>query len=282
MSQGRGEGPGRVTHRRGSHTWGDGGSLGGGLFAGGRGAQISATQVVKVVGQRAKGCHPAPSRLAHGGAGHTGTAQLPSHCRKECTTLTTEFSSRRLGLMRSSWEPLPHPHGASGLVSRKGSPHPAAALLCVGGGHTPGSRGPQPGGADCPHPYPRGPATGHLTPQLWTEPPSMQGRERPHTRALHPPEALQDPTSDLALANAPVQGHQGWLTPLPGTPARRPSWGVPLPSPSPASSLPLRRSKDTGLLTSTGFHLHLPSPDPSPEHALLPPDSPPRISKSVL
>ena len=179
---------------------------------------------------KGKGCHPAPSRLAHGGAGHAGTAQLPSHCRKECTALTTEFSSRRLGLMRSSWEPLPHPHGASGLVSRKGSPHPAAALLWPrGGGHTPGSRGPQPGGADCPHPYTRGPAAGHLTPQLWTEPPSMQGRERPHTRALHPLEALQDPTSDPALANAPVQGHQGQLTPLSGTPARRPSWGSPPP-----------------------------------------------------
>ena len=156
---------------------------------------------------KGKGCHPAPSRLAHGGAGHAGTAQLPSHCRKECTALTTEFSSRRLGLMRSSW-----PFCGQG-----------------GGGHTPGSRGPQPGGADSPHPYTRGPAAGHLTPQLWTEPPSMQGRERPHTRALHPLEALQDPTSDPALANAPVQGHQGQLTPLSGTPARRPSWGSPPP-----------------------------------------------------
>lgn len=55
MSQGRGEGPGRVTHGRGSRTWGDGGSLGGGLFAGGWGARVSATQVVNVVGQRAKG-----------------------------------------------------------------------------------------------------------------------------------------------------------------------------------------------------------------------------------
>ena len=103
--------------------------------------------------------------------------------------------------------------------------------VAKGGGHTPGSRGPQPGGADCPHPYTRGPAAGHLTPQLWTEPPSMQGPERPHTRALHPLEALQDPTSDPALANAPVQGHQGQLTPLSGTPARRPSWGSPPPQP---------------------------------------------------
>lgn len=167
-----------------------------------------------------------------------------------------------------------------------GKAHPTQPLpFCgQGGGHTPGSRGPQPGGADCPHPYTRDPATGHLTPQLWTEPPSMQGQERPHTRALHPLEALQDPTSDPALDNAPVQGHQGQLTPLSGTPARRPSWGSPPPQPLSSALSATRGSKDTGLLTSTGFHLHLPSPDPSPEHALLPPDSPPppRISESVL
>lgn len=63
--------------------------------------------------------------------------------------------------------------------------------------------------------------------------------------------------------------------------------GVPTapPSPSPASSLSLKGSKDIGLLSRTGFHLHLPSPAPSPHHALLPPDSPPgsqRVSSQVL
>lgn len=233
MSQARGEGPGRVTHGRGSRTWGDGGSLGGGLFAGGWGTRVSATQVVKVVGQRAKGATGSlSSRTRWRWPRRDCPAAQPLQERMHRPDHRIFQSETWLDVIQLG-AAAPPPWRLGPCFQERLTPPSRCPSVATGwgGGRTPGSRGPQPGGADCPHPYPRGPAAGHLTPQLWTELPSTQGRETPHTRTLHPPEALQDPTSDPALANAPFQGHQGRLTPPSGTPARRPSWGSPAPAP---------------------------------------------------
>ena len=219
------------------------------------------------------------------------TAQLPSHCRKECIALTTEFSSRRLGLMRSSWELLPHPHGASGLVSRKGSPHPAAALLWPhGGAHTPGGRGPPPhpgpGGADYPHTYPRGPAAGHLAPLLWTDPPLLLRRARrgPTHEPFTPQSCSRIPHQTPRRPAPQCRVTKDGSHPLPGIPAGRPSWGSPHRPPKPLSSV---FSVTQGL---QGYWLaiqdRVPPPPPKPS-SLSPPCPaasrlPSGISESVL